>query len=118
MAGPGLRIEGATGRCKACGADASCHVQGETYSFGTEWWRLCDECAGKASEPGQCEWCGKDTNELRPVRDWEECCGFHDPVYWVCRECACKEAKSFDQATAELAAYWGEAPAIERNSAK
>jgi hypothetical protein len=99
MTQPGFRIQGAEGRCKACGALASCHVQGETYSFGTEWWRLCDECAGKASEAGQCERCGKAGEELRPVRDWEEACGLHDRVDWVCGECGRRERESFDTAS-------------------
>jgi hypothetical protein len=77
--------------CKYCDAAATCYVQGETYSFGTEWWRLCDECAGKASEPGQCERCGKDTDRLRPVRDWGESCRLHDRVDWMCAECGRKE---------------------------
>ena len=105
MTGPGTRIEGAAGRCKECGAVATCHVQGETYSFGTEWWRLCDECAGKASEAGRCERCGKETDERRPVRDWEECCGFGNRVDWVCGECGSRERESFDAATAGWAAH-------------
>ena len=108
MTEPGFRIEGAAGRCKDCGAVATCHVQGETYSFGTEWWRLCDDCARKASEPGCCERCGQDTDQLRPVRDWEECCGLHHRVDWVCAECGRRERESFDSATAGWAAYMRE----------
>jgi hypothetical protein len=100
MTEPGFRIEGAAGRCKDCGANATCWVPGETYSFGTEWWGLCDDCAGKASEPGQCERCGKDTDQLRPVRDWEEHGSFGPPVYWVCPECGRREHESFDSAMA------------------
>jgi hypothetical protein len=61
-----------------------------------------------AGNPGLCEWCKKDADELRPTYDWEECGGFDPAIYWVCLECAGKEGKSFDEAMAELAAYWGD----------
>jgi len=116
---PGLRARGAEGSCNACGgAGATCRVQGVTYGVGTEWWRLCDRCAERASNPGLCEWCKKHADELRPTHDWEECSGFAPAIYWVCLECAGKEGESFDEARAELAAYWGRVPSIERNSAK
>jgi hypothetical protein len=108
MTEAGLRIEGAAGRCQDCGAVGTCYVQGETYSFGTEWWRLCDECADKASETGRCERCGKAGDDFRPVRDWEECCGFRDRVDWVCAECGGRERESFDAAMAGWAAYMRE----------
>jgi hypothetical protein len=112
------RIHRAAGPCKACGAPGTCHVQGVTYGFGTTWWRLCDRCAERASNPSPCERCKKDADELRPTYDWEECGGFDPAIYWLCLECAGKEGKSFDEAMAELAAYWGGLPSIERDSAK
>ncbi len=48
---------------------------------------------------GQCEWCNKDADELRPAHDWEELCGLAPRVYWVCRECLRKENESRDEAT-------------------
>jgi hypothetical protein len=106
----GSRIHGAAGPCKACGAPAICHVRGVTYNFGTTWWRLCGWCAEQASNPSRCDWCKKDSDQLRPTYDWEECGGFDPAVYWICLECARKEGESFDEATAQLAAYSGEAP--------
>jgi hypothetical protein len=105
MTEPGFRIEGAAGRCKDCGAVATCHLQGETYSFGTEWWRLCDWCSEKAGRPGRCDWCKHDVDELRPSYRWEEHGGFGPPVYWICPECVRKERESFEAASEEWAAY-------------
>jgi hypothetical protein len=100
MTQPGFRIEGAAGECEDCGAPATCRVQGVTYSFGTEWWLLCDWCAEKASGPSPCEWCKQEVDELRPAYDWEEHGGFGPRVYWICPECAKKEGESFDTAIA------------------
>jgi hypothetical protein len=111
---PGLRVRDAEGSCNACGAGASRRVQGVTYGIGTQWWRVCDWCAERADNPGICEWCKKDADELRPTYDWEECSGFDPAIYWLCLECAGKEGKSFDEAMAEVAAYWGGLPSIER----
>jgi hypothetical protein len=101
------RFQSATGRCKACGDHATCWVPRVTYSFGIEWWRLCDWCSGIASGPGQCERCKQEVDELIPSYDWEEHGGFGPRVYWICPECARKEGESFDAASAdeELATY-------------
>jgi hypothetical protein len=52
---------------------------------------------------GVCEWCKQESDELRPIRDWEE--ALTGPEHWVCPECAGKEREGFDAATAEWAAY-------------
>jgi hypothetical protein len=111
----GLRVRGAEGSCNACGgAGATRRVQGVTCGVGTEWWRVCDPCAERASNPGLCEWCKKDADELRPTYQWEECSGFAPAIYWACLECAGREGEISDEERAELAAYWGGLPSIEQ----
>ena len=70
-------------------------VQGETDSFGAEFYDLCQECldelkkhAAEARE-GVCDWCSTEAKDLRPRRDLDE--GMYGPVYRVCGTCVRKE---------------------------
>jgi hypothetical protein len=67
-------------------------IQGETDSFGSEMHDLCQECsivshAGEFDQTsiGFCNWCGKESSDLKPTRDYEE--GSCGPIYHVCAEC-------------------------------
>lgn len=109
---PGTTIPGAEGKCEQeCGRPATCQVQGETDSSGAEWWSMCDDCAAQASDPtfdGPCDWCKREADALRPIRDWEE--GLGGPVYWVCPACAKKEREGFAEVQAEWEADYQAQP--------
>ncbi len=87
---------------------ATHRVQGETDSFGSELHDMCNECherykqdmadSAEARSTGKCEWCGTQSTDLRPRRDWEE--GSSGRVYDVCG--ACVKAEN-DRLSAELA---------------
>ena len=69
-------------------------VQGETDSFGSEMYDLCQECIDKMrgevaeerAKPHRCDWCKKEKVGVRPKRDYDE--GMSGPVYQVCGDCA------------------------------
>jgi len=81
-------------------------IVGETDSFGSELIDLCQECytahINHVPEPicGNCAWCKKHSDNLKPTRDFEE--GLHGPVYDVCPGC---RQRQNDDAAAELAHY-------------
>jgi hypothetical protein len=72
---------------------ATCRIQGETDSFGAEFFDLCDECAAamraeikaERDRPRICEWCKSMATDVRPQRDFEE--GLCGRVYDVCGAC-------------------------------
>jgi hypothetical protein len=68
---------------------ATHRVQGETDSMGSEMADVCDECFSKfkvyTPEDSPCDWCKKESTDLRPTRDYEE--GMSGPVYYVCSPC-------------------------------
>lgn len=74
---------------------ATCRLQGETDSFGSEQHDLCDECktelqaAVGSTRSGRCDWCKQEATDLRPHRDFEE--GNCGRVYDVCGNCVAKE---------------------------
>ena len=81
-------------------------VQGETDSFGSEMYDMCEECYRAYKEDmktwdlsGTCEWCKVHKPRLRPKRDYEE--GMCGRVYQVCDECI---KRVNDEAEAELEA--------------
>lgn len=70
---------------------AVARVQGETDSFGSEMYDLCQECldAFRAeSRTAHCDWC-KGEAVVRPTRDTDE--GLSGPVYYVCTPCYDKQ---------------------------
>lgn len=75
-----------------CNEIALYKLQGETDSFGAEYFYYCQSCLDKTllavreyeDQEEYCEWCKK-LAKLKPVRDFEE--GFHGPVYYVCSSC-------------------------------
>ena len=75
-------------------------IQGETDSFGCEFYDMCDECVIEHNKQiannrsGICDWCKNDAEDLRPKRDYEE--GRYGPVYRVCRDCAKKYDENWD----------------------
>lgn len=50
-----------------------------------------------------CEWCKQDSDQLSPLRDWEE--ALTGPEYHVCPRCVQKHQEGFEAASAEWAAY-------------
>lgn len=82
-----------------CENECTVRVQGETDSFGAEYFYFCQECFDKAQaeeeakepEEAQCDWCKKD-RLLSPVRDFDE--GSNGPVYYVCSACADKQQRA------------------------
>jgi hypothetical protein len=68
---------------------AVARVQGETDSFGSELWDMCQECLDEhrreMDHSGLCDWCHQHKPRLRPRRDHEE--GMYGRVYEVCDDC-------------------------------
>lgn len=71
-------------------------IQGETDSFGAEYFDVCQECydAFKNRDrtedaTGTCEWCKQSATDLRKRRDPDE--GQAGPVYDVCGACVRRE---------------------------
>lgn len=67
-------------------------IQGETDSFGSEMFDVCQECLDKYREAirtedtsGTCDWCKSFANKLVNMRDYEE--GMCGRVYQVCAPC-------------------------------
>jgi hypothetical protein len=75
-------------------------VQGETDSFGCEYYDMCQECLDKyrkeiseADHSGRCDWCHKHADRLYAHRDIEEgACG---AVYEVCKSCIDRERENW-----------------------
>lgn len=73
---------------------AVARVQGDTDSFGSEMFDLCQECLDKWREEakqdtiGYCDWC-KAESAVRPTRDYDE--GLAGRVYYVCTPCYDKQ---------------------------
>lgn len=71
--------------------------QGETDSFGSEFYYLCAECveteksAPEEDTSGTCDWCKNHAPKLRPQRDPEE--GLCGRVYYICVPCKEKYEK-------------------------
>lgn len=98
-----LKLQYAKGESWRCENDATVRIQGETDSFGAEYYHLCDACyeldteieeyhtAKHAEDEAHCEWCRKVTKQkdLRYTRDIDE--GSSGPVYEVCSECRTKQ---------------------------
>jgi len=86
---------------------ATLRIQGETDSFGAEFFDLCDECANATraeikadrAKPRYCDWCKTMATDTRPHRDVDE--GFYGRVYDVCGECRRRESESFAAEFAE-----------------
>jgi hypothetical protein len=85
---------------------ATFRCQGETDSFGSEMYDMCEECYRAYKEDmktwdlsGTCEWCKAHKPRLSSKRDYEE--GMYGRVYEVCDECI---KRVNDEAEAELEA--------------
>lgn len=82
---------------------AVARVQGETDSFGSELFDVCQECLDADREwarsaearSGRCDWCKKDAADLCDRRDYEE--GMAGPVYRVCGGCATASDRRIQQ---------------------
>ena len=83
--------------------------QGETDSFGAEFYYLCAQCVeGAKNAPpedtsGNCDWCKRRASSLRPARDHEE--GIAGPVYYVCGSCISRRQA---EDSAYIDSLWGE----------
>lgn len=82
--------------------DAVRRIQGETDSFGCEYYDMCQECldeylreARETDYSGQCDWCKKHADHLYPHRDIEE--GSCGRVYEVCRPCIDAERQRWEE---------------------
>lgn len=76
--------------------------QGETDSFGSEMYDLCEECvdewnreAREADTSGTCDWCHNHKPARWPQRDYEE--GLHGRVYYVCEDCTRKRKERLQE---------------------
>lgn len=109
---PGARHnvpEGAT--CDDCASEgkevkAVVRLQGETDSFGSEMYDLCQACydaqkdAPDEMADGCCQWCHKHATDLRPFRDADE--GQAGPVYYVCGKCRARDSDKWAKEWAEM----------------
>ena len=75
---------------------AVARIQGETDSFGAEYFDMCQECYNEFrnrdqtdERTGCCDWCGKHSTKLHAARDYDE--GMCGPVYRVCDPCIVKQ---------------------------
>ena len=85
-------------------------VQGETDSFGAEYFDCCQECYDKykaevaANEveaaTGMCEWCKQHATDLRKRRDFEE--GSCGRLYDVCGACVRRENESLEEERSQM----------------
>lgn len=79
---------------------AVARMQGDTDSFGSEMFDLCEECLAKWREEAKediiahCDWCKADS-VVRPTRDYEE--GVAGRVYYVCHPCYDKQQDAIRQ---------------------
>ena len=76
-------------------------IQGETDSYGAEYFYLCEACKVIRDKslhqlnPGVCDWCNDKSNHLVKRRDPDE--GTSGRVYNVCNECIVKQNERFEQ---------------------
>lgn len=73
-------------------------VQGETDSFGCEYYDLCQECLNHFNNhkvSGTCDWCKQKSEDLKLRRDLEE--GMSGRVYEVCQGCIEKDIRRIQQ---------------------
>lgn len=90
---------------------AVARVQGETDSFGAEYYDMCEECLARHkafhADPdnslGTCEWCKARDVRVRPHRDYEE--GSAGRVYDVCDQCITRENKRLDDEWTDIPDY-------------
>ncbi len=83
-------------------------VQGETDSFGSEMYDMCQECydqyrkdISEADTSGYCDHCKCDSDKLFNYRDPEE--GSYGPIYRICKKCSDKALEYNDSGWNE---YW------------
>lgn len=82
---------------------AVARIQGETDSFGCEYFHACRECMDRhhlarlIPEDGFCDWHKGQGKDIRPFRDMDE--GMSGPVYRTCGSC---RSKAMEAARAEL----------------
>ena len=84
------------GKDYECKKRSTRRIQGETDSFGCEYFYLCEECYAvylqevekESEETSTCQWCKKQA-VVSPTRDYTE--GDHGPVYYVCAKCSAKQ---------------------------
>lgn len=73
-------------------------IQGETDSFGCEFFYMCQECYDAYQNEGDpvydCDHCHKE-RQCTPIRDIDE--GMSGPVYYVCSECRSKHNKRLQE---------------------
>ena len=72
--------------------------QGETDSFGCEYFYQCQECSDKTdnegnSRQGHCDRCSSQEVEVLPTRDLDE--GSYGRVYWLCASCRKKQQEYY-----------------------
>ena len=109
VTGPVTTFPGSLGKvpdgtmCDDCSEHLATHrIQGETDSFGAEWYDLCDDCLEedcrvrreKANEGGVCEWCNEESAPLVPARDYDEGCD--GPLYDVCLDCRDRQIEAIE----------------------
>ncbi len=81
-------------------------IQGETDSFGAEYYDVCQECLDEhrsylksddfaESRKGKCDWCKSQAEDLRDRRDIEE--GMGGRVYRVCGACVKEELAIWEE---------------------
>lgn len=105
---PGAHFKPEAGACCDQHEDrlATVKVQGETDSWGCEYYYQCEECSAEADAKDpmidQCEWC-RQTAELSPMRDRDE--GMCGPVYQVCDACIRKEDDAAVKELEEMGYY-------------
>lgn len=109
-----LKLQYAKGEDWHCESQATTRIQGETDSFGAEYYHLCEACyeldteiqnhndIKHGNDEACCEWCKTLVlrKDLGWTRDIDE--GSGGPVYEVCGSCRARQA---EQIAEELASY-------------
>lgn len=86
-------------------------IQGETDSFGCEYYDVCQACYDKDVEDrknrdrsGYCDWCKCHAPRVSPRRDFEE--GSSGRLYDVCDACIKKESDRISEELGEAQDEW------------
>ena len=80
--------------------DAVSRIQGETDSFGCEYFLACAECRDgfklarqqEYEQERYCDWCKQLKKHCKPHRDMDE--GMAGPMYQVCGDCRARESEA------------------------
>ena len=87
-----------TCQCDGIDTPATHRKLEEDTGFGKEYGYYCDACFEKRQNEscsGKCQWCKKESDDLRWVKDFDE--GMSEPLYLVCSRCDKAQMEEIDR---------------------